>query len=399
MKKLLLSSSFITIVVMTLNFIFKIFLAYKISKVEIGLFYTFMDMVAIGIMVFSGFKDSLIRAFDRANFEVVVSWYFLSFWSLFLIVLIGEILYFTHNDFPYSVMILLLLLFFNALMIFLSYLNAAYKNYKIMLFENLVATIGLLCIFFLSSLFISNIYALVAAFIGSFLSKILFIYFNLPQKITFRWHRFNEDVKKFLRDTALSSSMYFFSGIFISASGLMILKLFGDKIILAEYQVVVRSIFFSLVAIFVFPLNTFTFPQISKLVSSGMFEEITRIEKILQKYLLLFFIVLLIGTFFTKYAITLVFPAEYSQSYMMLNTLLPLLPLLAYTTFAINIVKSFDRFDLALVIRFTGALLFFISIYIFYFLGYSAKSIVWSLDISFIAMFLLSVFYKKKLLG
>ena len=384
---------------MTLNFIFKIFLAYKISKVEIGLFYTFMDMVAIGIMVFSGFKDSLIRAFDRANFEVVVSWYFLSFWSLFLIVLIGEILYFTHNDFPYSVMILLLLLFFNALMIFLSYLNAAYKNYKIMLFENLVATIGLLCIFFLSSLFISNIYALVAAFIGSFLSKILFIYFNLPQKITFRWHRFNEDVKKFLRDTALSSSMYFFSGIFISASGLMILKLFGDKIILAEYQVVVRSIFFSLVAIFVFPLNTFTFPQISKLVSSGMFEEITRIEKILQKYLLLFFIVLLIGTFFTKYAITLVFPAEYSQSYMMLNTLLPLLPLLAYTTFAINIVKSFDRFDLALVIRFTGALLFFISIYIFYFLGYSAKSIVWSLDISFIAMFLLSVFYKKKLLG
>lgn len=384
---------------MTLNFIFKIFLAYKISKVEIGLFYTFMDMVAIGIMVFSGFKDSLIRAFDRANFEVVVSWYFLSFWSLFLIVLIGEILYFTHNDFPYSVMILLLLLFFNALMIFLSYLNAAYKNYKIMLFENLVATIGLLCIFFLSSLFISNIYALVAAFIGSFLSKILFIYFNLPQKITFRWHRFNEDVKKFLRDTALSSSMYFFSGIFISASGLMILKLFGDKIILAEYQVVVRSIFFSLVAIFVFPLNTFTFPQISKLVSSGMFEEITRIEKILQKYLLLFFIVLLIGTFFTKYAITLVFPAEYSQSYVMLNTLLPLLPLLAYTTFAINIVKSFDRFDLALVIRFTGALLFFISIYIFYFLGYSAKSIVWSLDISFIAMFLLSVFYKKKLLG
>ncbi len=384
---------------MTLNFIFKIFLAYKISKVEIGLFYTFMDMVAIGIMVFSGFKDSLIRAFDRANFEVVVSWYFLSFWSLFLIVLIGEILYFTHNDFPYSVMILLLLFFFNALMIFLSYLNAAYKNYKIMLFENLVATIGLLCIFFLSSLFISNIYALVVAFIGSFLSKILFIYFNLPQKITFRWHRFNEDVKKFLRDTALSSSMYFFSGIFISASGLMILKLFGDKIILAEYQVVVRSIFFSLVAIFVFPLNTFTFPQISKLVSSGMFEEITRIEKILQKYLLLFFIVLLIGTFFTKYAITLVFPAEYSQSYVMLNTLLPLLPLLAYTTFAINIVKSFDRFDLALVIRFTGALLFFISIYIFYFLGYSAKSIVWSLDISFIAMFLLSVFYKKKLLG
>ena len=58
MKKLLLSSSFITLIVMGLNFFFKIYLSYEISKEDIGLFWTFLDVVAVGVMLFSGFKDS-----------------------------------------------------------------------------------------------------------------------------------------------------------------------------------------------------------------------------------------------------------------------------------------------------------------------------------------------------
>ena len=399
MKKLLLSSFLITIFVMGLNFMFKIFLSYKISKDDIGILYTFMDMIFIGIMFFSGFKDSLIRAYDKANFEVIKSWYVVVFWSLFGVILIGEVIYFKSSNFTYPFYTFLSLFFLNALMIFLSYLNASYKNYKIMLFENLVMASGLIGSFFILTLLFNDIYALLFAFLGSFLGRIFYLYLNLPEKLLFKKYKFDNNVKSFLKDTTLSSLMYFFSGIFISASGLVILNLFDDKTVLAEYQVVVKSIFFSLVAIFVFPLNTFTFPQISKLISSKMYGEIKRIEKKLQKYLLLSIAILLMGTLFTKYVIAFVFPSDYAQSYVMLNVLLPFLPLLAYTTFAINIIKAFDRFDLALYVRLVGAILFFVSIYIFYLLQFDASCVVYSLDLSFIGMFLLSYFYKRRLLS
>ena len=399
MKKLLLSSSIITIFVMGLNFLFKIFLSYKISKEEIGYFYTFMDLISIGIMFFSGFKDALIRAYDKEDFQVIKFWYMVIFWALFVVVLVGEIIYFKYSDFSYPLYTLLSLFFVNSLMIFLSYLNASYKNYKIMLFENLIMASGLIGSFFILTLFFNNMYALIFAFLGSFLIRISYLYFNLPEKLFLKRYSFDDNVKSFFKDTTLSGLMYFFSGIFIGASGLVILNLFDDKIVLAEYQVVVKSIFFSLVAVFVFPLNTFTFPQISKLISSKMYEEIARIEKKLQKYLLLFIAILSIGTLFTKYVIAFVFPSDYVQSYKMLNTLLPFLPFLAYTTFAINIIKAFDRFDLALYVRLVGAILFFVSIYIFYLLKFNASCVVYSLDLSFIGMFLLSYFYKQRLLS
>jgi len=102
--------------------------------------------------------------------------------------------------------------------------------------------------------------------------------------------------------------------------------------------------------------------------------------------------------FFTKWVITLIFPEEYKNSYIMLNMMLPMLPFIVYTSFSINIIKSFNRFDIALYIRMIGSLLFFISIIILYFLDIDAMSIVYGLDISFLGMFGLSYFYKTRLL-
>jgi len=397
MKKLLLSSSFITIVVMGINFLFKIYLSYKIPKDEIGVFYTFMDLISIGIMFFSGYKDSLIRAYDKENFEKVLFWYIYSFWFLFGFILIGEVIYYHILDFKYPLYFLVLLLFFNALMVFISYLNASYKVYKVMLFENFVMAVGLVISFFLFSFFFQNIYSLFFAFLSSYFFRMTYIFFFSPIK----WDRVRSsfsEVKEFFTNTLYSGAMYFFSGLFISMSGIVLLKLFDDSTVLAEYQVVVRSIFFSLVAVFVFPLNTFTFPQISKLITNQEYHEIKRIEDQLVKYLVLFFIILLVGSLFTKMVIGWVFPIEYQESYKMLNMLLPLLPFIAYTTFALNIIKAFDRFDLALYVRVVGSVVFFVSIYIFYLLQADATVIVYSLDLSFVSMFLVALFYKKGLL-
>jgi len=391
MKKVLFSASFITILVMGMRFLFKIYLSYKISQEVLGIFYTFMDLISIGIMLFAGFRDSLIKAYDEGEFEKILYWYIFMFWGLFGIVLIIEVIYYKIVGFKYSLIYLILLFTVNSLMVFLSYLNAAFKVYKVMLFENLVMTISLFIGFIITN-------SLVFAFLFSFLGRIIWILMFSKIKPLIKKSNFYE-VRSFLKNTLLSSLMYFFSSLFVSLSGLLILKLFNDSVVLGEYQVVVRSVFFSLVAVFVYPLNTFLFPEISKFISQRNFFEVKRMENRLVKYLILMFIILSISTFFTKFAIAIVFPREYIPSYKMLNVILPSLPFVAYTTFALNIIKGFNMFDLALFIRVIGCLVFFVSFYIFYILKFSASCVVYSLDLAFISMAFMGFHYKRRLLN
>lgn len=382
---------------MVLNFVFKIYLSYHISKEDIGLFWTFLDVVSVGVMLFSGFRDSLVISYDRNDFKKIFFWYSLSFVLLACVVLIFEIFYYESLGFSYPLYYLIILFLANIMMIFFSYLNIAYKNYSVMLLENMVMAVGLVVGFFFFSIFFEPIKSLFFGFLLSFVLRSLYIV--LFAKFRFEYEKSNFiDVKDFFKNTIFSGGMYFFSGLFISMSGIIVLKLFHDNTILAEYQVVVRSIFFSLVAVFVFPLNTFTFAQISKFISSGEVFEVKRVEEKLVKYLIVFFMMLLVATFFTKYIIGLVFPIEYAKSYEMLNLMLPLLPFIAYTTFALNIIKAYDRFDLALKVRVVGSVVFFATIYTFYLLGFDARSVVYSLDSSFFMMFLLSYNYKNILL-
>jgi O-antigen/teichoic acid export membrane protein len=395
MKKLLLSSSFITILVMGINFLFKIYLSYKIDKNELGLFYTFMDIISVGIMFFSGFKDSLVVAYDNEDFEKIYFWYKRVFWGLVLVLIGGEIFYYLHLSFNYPVYFLILLFLANSYMIYLSYLNAAFKNYKIMLFENLVMSLGLILGYFIFSF---SQYALFFAFLTSYISRILYLKIFGNLKLKEKKTSFLE-VRNFFKNSLLSSLMYFFSGLFISLSAVTFLYFYQDNGILSEYQVVVKSIFFSLVAIFVFPLNTFTFPQISNLIAKGDIFDIKRIEKKLFKYLSIFFILLLLSTFLTKFVIKLVFPSSYQNSYKMLNFMLPSLPFIAYTTFALNILKGFNRFDLALIVRMTGSLTFFIIFYVLFKMNIMAdKTLIFSLDSAFFVMFLVSFIFRLKVL-
>jgi Na+-driven multidrug efflux pump len=83
----------------------------------------------------------------------------------------------------------------------------------------------------------------------------------------------------------------------------------------------------------------------------------------------------------------------------MLNIVLPFLPFVAYTTFVLNIIKGFNRFDLALYVRFFGSLIFFVSIYSFYLFGLDGSSIVYAFDLAFVSMAILGYFYKRRLIG
>jgi O-antigen/teichoic acid export membrane protein len=397
-KKLLLSASTITIFVMGINFFFKIFLSYKIPKESLGLFYTFMDILSLGLMFFAGFKDSLVKAYDEENFQKILYWYVVSFWIIFLIILFLEVIYyeFFFQKF-FSIWHLIFMFFLQSLALFFSYFNSANKVYKIMLFETLVMTLGTILGFLIFSNFFKKIEALFFAFSFGYFLRFFYIKLFSPIKLNYQKSPLKE-AKNFFKNNLLSSLMYFFSGLFISSTSLVILKLFDDLGFLSEFQVVIRSIFFSLVAVFVFPINTFTFPEISKEISKNNFKRVFEMEKVLIKYLIIFEIIICLFLPFSKFFISLIFPKNYLESYLMLNCLLPTLPFIAYTTLSLNILKGFNRFDLALYVRIFGSFCFFGSVVLFFLLGFDAKSVILALDLSFFGMFLLSVYFKQKLL-
>ncbi len=398
MKKLLLSASTITILVMGINFFLKIYLSYHIDKKNLAIFYTFMDMVGIVLIIFSGFRDSLIKAYDEHLFHKVFSWYVFIFLFGMMILLSVTAFFYHQFGFEQPYVYFSGIVFVNGFAIFLSYINTAHKNYKVMLFEGLITSFGLIGSFMILKSFLDGFSLLFYSFLGSFLVRISFLYLMKKYTLKFIFSPIDKDIKQFFQNSIYSSLMYFFSGLIASLSSVIILKLYQDNSILGDFQIVVKPIFFSLIAVFVFPLNSYLFPEISKHISENRFEVVKQLEGKLLKYLFIFFILLLFGTLFTKSIISIVFPKEYQDSYVMLNIMLPFLPFVAYTTFALNIIKGANRFKDALMLRVYGSAVFFLFIGVTYKMGFNAYYLAVVFDISYIFMAFLGFYYKRQIL-
>jgi O-antigen/teichoic acid export membrane protein len=294
-----------------------------------------------------------------------------------------------------------LLLFFIVVQIsnYYSYLNAAHRNYDSMLFEKSVKTIMIIVSFILYSKFFDAILALIFSYITQSIMHILYIYITSPHIFFIRGNICSN--KKvyygFLKNYIFSTLTSFFGSIGIYLSAVIMFQLYNDNAFLADYQVVAKSVFFSLVTVFVHPVSAYTFPELAKFISQGKYDKIKNIDRQLKRYLIVFFGLLFLLMPFSKLLIGIIFPETYKESYLALNIMLPMLPFIIYTSFSINILKGFNYFVLALYVRLVGTVLFVGSIYIFYYFGVNSISIVYSLDISFVGMFLLAYIYKNRL--
>ena len=402
MKAIISKSMMLTMAVIIVNFGFKIYLSYHISKEDIGLFYTSIDIVSVASLFFTGYKDSMIKVFAEGNFFVVKNYIFRQYLIMVLIFL--PILYLIFKNYQdmnilYSVTLFLLFFVVSQISNYYSYLNVAHRNYNSMLYEKSIKAIGLILSFVVLMRFYSLTTALILAYIVQLSMHIIYIKITSPH-IYFLKAK-DSDIKiykKFLKNFQISTITSFFGSVSIYLSAIILFYLYADSDTLAQYQVVVKSIFFALVSVFVHPITAYTFPELSKLIAQKNYSEVKILDKNIHKYLGLFFILILFSTLFTQYGVSLIFPSDYNQSYKMLNILLPILPFIAYTSFAINIIKGFDHFELALMVRIGGSIVFFGSIYLLYLFGFDAKSIVYSLDLSFFAMFLHAYYYKQRLL-
>ncbi len=403
MKSIISKSILLTIFVTAINFGFKIYLSYHISKDKLGIFYTLLDLVSIVALFFTGYKDSMIKVYSEKKFFEVYRYIVRNYLAVSIAsVLVLLLLYNLQNNQNKIFSVYLLLLFFIATQIsnFYSYLNVAYKNYNSMLYEKSIKALSLVLSFVILSKYFDNLNALIVAYILQMFIHTIYIYITSPNIFFMPENFVNIDTyKKFMKNYLLATVTSFLGSISIYMSAIIMLYFFNSSDILSEYQVVVKSIFFALVAIFAHPVASYTFPEVSRFISENRYYEVTRMEKVLQKYLLLMFLLILVGLFFTKTVIGLIFPVSYQNSYKLLNLMLPFLPFIIYTSFLVNILKGFDRFDLALWVRVIGNITFFIIIALLYLFGLDEKSIIYSLDISFLLMFFSALYFKGRLLS
>jgi O-antigen/teichoic acid export membrane protein len=402
MKRIISQAMFLAIVVMGINFLFKLYLSHTVDKEKLGLFFTLLDVVSLFVLLYAGYKDALIRMVAIGQCEAVSLPARLIYWGSSFVLATPLYLVAANMDKDDAVSLLLLILFFflSQWSNYYSYMNAAFRNYRSMLFEKSVKAFTLVGSYFLLSLLFPELEALMGAYLLQSFIHSLYIRISSPEMFRVRYRSSERRAEmKFLRIAALSSATSIAGSLGLYLSSILMMNLYGNLNILAEYQVVVKSIFFALIAVFVHPVSAYTLPEVSKLIHDGHGDEVLRIERNLRKYLLFFLFLILLSLPWTPKMIGLIFPASYAHGALLLNWLLPLLPLIVYTSYSINILKGFGLFGEILVIRSAGALAFLISLWAFYRIGINERSIVLAMDVGYIVMFLGAFSRKRKMLA
>jgi O-antigen/teichoic acid export membrane protein len=402
-------------IVMALNFGFKIYLAKHFSQINLITYYTILDMFTLITRIFAGYKDALTTTFYTSvkklhvlRLFTTLFIYVVSFIALIIIPL-GVVFYLEPKIEEFSlswISISLLFVLMNTVAYF-GYLFLVYKEYKFISLYDMLKSI--LVIFFILIFYILFSYeatykTLIYATTISYGTLLVYLVYkrkkilkrlSFKRLFSFKLPKFQDDTKKrFIYLTFMASSKYFIYGLLLFAPVFVMLH-FQKLEELADFQVVSRSIYFALVAIFSWPLGRFMFVEFASLIDKRDFKELKRVKVKFLKVLSFFSIILFTLTWlYSKSIISFIFPYEYHKSYEMLNILIVALPFVMYTNYSESVIKVFGRYQTNLLINIFGVFIFVFSYFLFDFKYASIYAFVMSM----IGIFLISYIIERKLL-
>ncbi len=418
LKSSILLNSSVTMLIMIINFAFKVYLAKHFSQLNLVAYYTILDMFALITRGFIGYKDALTTMYHEHTQQMdIVRLFSMLFFSLIffialVIIPIGTNYYIVPKieNFSISWIYLSVLFIMMNIVSYYSYLFLITKEYKVIsiydMLKSLLVIIFIVLfynIFHFEANYQTMIYATIVAnlFLWSYLvyekRRLLpdFAFKNL-----FSWHLpyFEDSTKKrFIVLTMMASSNYFIYGLLLFAPVFVMLH-FQDMDDLANYQVVARSIYFALVAIFSWPLGRFMFPEFSLLIREKRYNDLEILRKKFIKLLIVFgFFIVLAMWGLSEYIITLMFPSSYHDSYKMLNILVMALPFVMYTNFSSSTLKALGNYKLTLGISIVGVSIFIISYYLLESFFIELASI-YAFVIAMFSIFLISLNFERKYL-
>jgi len=417
LKFSILLNSSTTLIIMILNFTFKIYLAKEFSKESLIIYYTIIDIFSLILRFFVGYKDALTTLYNQTKEPLNVMKLFTLF-LMWVVIIIAFILlplvtefYLPQKieNFDFSWWYISLLFISMNLVSYYGYLFLVTKHYKLISAQDILRTIFWIGSIVLLYIFIgldANYKTLIyASILSNFLILAFLIYkqkhylpkYNFFHLIGFKLPNFEDDTNsKFIRLTALASTNYFIYGLLLFAPVYMMLNSENIKE-LGDFQVVARSIYFALVSVFSWPLGRFMFPEFSSLIAEKRYNALSSIHGKFVKLLLLFgFLLIILCWLLSKLVISFMFPLEYIDSYKMINILIIALPFVMYQNFSESVIKAVGDYKTNLIIKISGILFFTVSYFILEWLSVDFASI-YSFVIGMFGIFAISLYYELKI--
>jgi len=417
LKFSILLNSSTTLIIMILNFAFKIYLAKEFPKESLIIYYTITDVFSLILRFFVGYKDALTTLYSQTKEPLKVMKLFTLFlmWiviiiALVLLPLVTE-LYLPQKieNFDFSWWYISLLFISMNVVSYYGYIFLVTKHYKLISAQDILRTIfwiGSIVLLYIFMSLDANYKTLIYASILSNFSILAFLIYKqkqyLPkysffQLIGFKLPNFEDDTNsKFIRLTALASSNYFIYGLLLFAPVYVMLNS-GNIKELGDFQVVARSIYFALVSVFSWPLGRFMFPEFSSLIANKRYKALDNIRSKFIKLLLLFGTVLVVSCWLlSKLVISYIFPLEYIDSYKMINILIVALPFVMYQNFSESVIKAVGNYKANLIIK-LGGVLFFVVLYRILDLFEIEFASMYAFVVGMFGIFTISLYYEFKI--
>ena len=417
LKFSILLNSSTTMIIMILNFTFKIYLAREFPKESLIIYYTITDVFSLILRFFVGYKDALTTIYNQTKEQLKVIRLFSIFFLLVIIIIAFILLPLISNfylpqkieNFDLSWWYVSLLFISMNLVSYYGYIFLVTKHYKLISAQDILKTIFWIFSIILLYNFIAmeaNYKTLIYASILSNFSILAFLIYKqkqyLPkysffQLIGFKLPNFEDDTNsKFIRLTALASSNYFIYGLLLFAPVYVMLNN-GNIKELGDFQVVARSIYFALVSVFSWPIGRFMFPEFSSLIADKRYKTLDNIRSKFIKLLLLFGTILVVSCWLlSKLVISYIFPLEYIDSYKMINILIVALPFVMYQNFSESVIKAVGNYKTNLIIKFAGVL-FFVVLYLILDLFEIEFASIYAFVVGMFGIFIISLYYEFKI--
>jgi len=383
----------------------KIYLATVISKSDLALYYTAIDIFSFSLLILIGFRSSMVVTYNKIKEDNGILNIFRYFILGAMLISWGVVLpYVKHHfnlniDYWYLVATILSM----SLYLYLSNQLAMYRLYAIMnrtsFLEPLLSIVFFAVVFYLSG--IKGIQALFIMSIMASVSLSLYIYFhkrNSSKEPVIKRVILDQEMRAFIKKS-LVSTLEFSSGMILIYLSVFFFNHYYSLDEVGDFQVVTKPILIYMITLFVFPVFRFLLPELSKLSYQKDINAIKKLKSWFYRFTIIVSVVFAVFiNFFGDTLIELVFPTQYAGAYLYLSHLSFFFVFIMLNAYQVAFIKANGNFNMALYIRLSGLLFFIIAFYLTKFNSQSSIAVIFGLDIAYFGMFIFSSIVERKII-
>jgi O-antigen/teichoic acid export membrane protein len=398
-KKNFLISIPISLFAVSVNFIYKAWAAQIISKEILGTFFTLVDAISFVMMIFIGFRSSMIASYAKYNDDKMIVTLF-----AYTIGCVTALLVLTPwmiNPTLIHPLIIDTIIISFALYIYISNQLSIYKLYSLMnhltFWEPLALLVGFGGALYFIGLQNENLLALSLISSTLLMSIIAGIGKVYTVGIT-PWKKvsFNTQSKEFLSHS-LSSSVEFLAGMALIYIAVVVIVIKGDPHAIADFQVVAKSFLMYGIMMFVFPLFKFVLPEFATLYHTQQYKELLSLMTWFKRYsLILGTLIPLMWYLFGKNLLALAFPPTYASAYSMVLILSLFFGPIVYNGLMVAFLRGCGNFKGTLIIRLSGIIYFLLGYILLDFLTDGSANLMISIGLSYLFMAAMGEMMAKK---